>query len=58
VQKLNRAVVEILDRPGVRERVKRDAIETRKMTPEEYTRFQASELENWAPLAKKFVHTN
>ncbi len=58
VQKLNRAVVEILDRPAVLERVKRDAIETLKMTPEEYTRFQASELENWGPLAKKFVQTN
>jgi tripartite-type tricarboxylate transporter receptor subunit TctC len=58
VQKLNRAVVEILDKPAVRERTKRDAIETKKMTPEEYTRFQASELENWGPLAKKFVQTN
>jgi len=58
VQKLNRAVVAILDKPGVRERVKRDAIETLKMTPEEYTRFQASELDNWGPLAKKFVPTN
>ena len=58
VQKLNRAVIEILDRPAVRDRVKRDAIELKKMTPEEYTRFQASELENWGPLAKKFVQTN
>lgn len=58
VQKLNRAVVEILDKPAVRERTKRDAIETKKMTPEEYTRFQASELENWGPLAKRFVQTN
>jgi tripartite-type tricarboxylate transporter receptor subunit TctC len=58
VQKLNRAVIEILDRPAVRDRIKRDAIETRKMTPEEFTRFQASELEIWGPLAKRFLQTN
>jgi tripartite-type tricarboxylate transporter receptor subunit TctC len=58
VDKLNRAVIEILDKPAVRERIKRDAIETRKMTPEEFTQFQASELANWGPLAKRFVQTN
>jgi tripartite-type tricarboxylate transporter receptor subunit TctC len=58
VDKLNRAVIEILDKPAVREQIKRDAIETRKMTPEEFTQFQASELANWGPLAKRFVQTN
>jgi len=58
VEKLNRAVIEILDRPAVRERIQRDAIETRKMTAKEFTRFQASELEIWGPLAKQFVKAN
>jgi tripartite-type tricarboxylate transporter receptor subunit TctC len=37
----------------VRKRLERDAIETRTMTPEEFTRFMASEIEKWAPLAKQ-----
>jgi tripartite-type tricarboxylate transporter receptor subunit TctC len=53
VQKLNRAVVKVLELPEVRKRLERDAIETRTMTPEEFTRFMASEIEKWAPLAKQ-----
>jgi tripartite-type tricarboxylate transporter receptor subunit TctC len=53
VQKLNREVLKILDYPDVRERLTRDAIETRAMTPEEYTRFMASEVDKWTPLAKE-----
>ncbi len=53
VQKLNRAVVKVLELPDVRKRLERDAIETRAMTSEEFTRFMASEIERWGPLASR-----
>src|SRR5262245_61022470 len=58
VQKLNQAVVKILDLPEVRQRLERDAIETRAMTPEEFTSFMASEIGKWGPLAKRVGQTN
>jgi hypothetical protein len=42
----------------VQARIKRDAIEIKKMTPEEFTRFQASELESWGPVAKQLLGKN
>jgi tripartite-type tricarboxylate transporter receptor subunit TctC len=58
VQKLNRAVVKVMELPEVRKRLERDAIETRAMTSEEFTRFMASEIERWSPLAKRVGQTN
>jgi tripartite-type tricarboxylate transporter receptor subunit TctC len=55
VQKLNKAVIQIMDMPAVKERTQRDAIETKPMTPEEFSRFMASEITKWSPLAKQFV---
>jgi len=58
VDKVNEAVSEVLRRPAVRERVQRDAIETKTMSPEEYTAFMASELQSWGPLAKQLAPQN
>ena len=55
VQKVNAAAIETLQLPAVRERLKRDAIETKAMTPEEYTAFVAAEMQKWGPLAKSLM---
>lgn len=55
VQKVNAAAIETLELPAVRERLKRDAIQTKPMTPEEYTAFVAAETEKWGPLAKSLM---
>ena len=39
-------------------RLDRDAVETRVMSPEEFTQFVASEIDKWAPVAKRVMHTN
>ena len=45
VQRLNRAVIKVFELPEVRKRLERDAIETHAMTPEEFTSFMASEID-------------
>jgi tripartite-type tricarboxylate transporter receptor subunit TctC len=57
VHKLNRAVIAVLALPEVRKRLERDAIETQPMTPDEFTRFMASEIDKWAPLARQVGRT-
>jgi tripartite-type tricarboxylate transporter receptor subunit TctC len=58
VHKLNRAVIKVLALPDVRSRLDRDAVETQDMTPEEFTRFMASEIDRWAPLARRVGQAN
>jgi len=53
VQKLNGAVSRMLDLPEVRARLDRDAIEARPMRPEEITQYMASEIDKWAPVARR-----
>jgi tripartite-type tricarboxylate transporter receptor subunit TctC len=53
VQKLNAGVARLLVLPEVRKRIDRDAIETRPMTSEEITAYMASEIEKWAPVARR-----
>src|SRR5712692_9924039 len=57
VRKLNRAVIEALALPDVRKRLAQDAIVGEPMTPEEMTRFMASEIAKWGPIARRFVQT-
>jgi tripartite-type tricarboxylate transporter receptor subunit TctC len=56
VQKLNRAVGQILKMPDVQQRLEQDAIEREPMTPAQVTAFVASEVVKWGPIAKKYVH--
>jgi len=53
VQKLNGAVSRVLDLPAARARLDRDAIEARPMRPEEITQYMASEIDKWAPVARR-----
>jgi tripartite-type tricarboxylate transporter receptor subunit TctC len=55
-QKLNAAVIKVLDMPAVRERLERDAIETRAMSSAEFTGFMQSEIDKWGPIAKRIGH--
>jgi tripartite-type tricarboxylate transporter receptor subunit TctC len=52
VDKLNRATVETLALPDVRERLSQDEIELKPMTPAEVTEFFKHETAHWAPAAK------
>jgi tripartite-type tricarboxylate transporter receptor subunit TctC len=52
-QTLNTAVAKILADPEVRKRYQRDAIEVRPMSAEEVTKYMASEIEKWGPIAKR-----
>jgi tripartite-type tricarboxylate transporter receptor subunit TctC len=53
--KLNASVGQMLERPDIRTRLDRDAIETRTMSPEEFTRFVADEIDKWGPVAKRVM---
>jgi tripartite-type tricarboxylate transporter receptor subunit TctC len=55
VQKLNRAVAEVLAMSDVRKRLDDDAIEREPMSPEQVTKFFAGEIAKWGPIAKEFV---
>jgi tripartite-type tricarboxylate transporter receptor subunit TctC len=52
VTKLNAEVAKALDLPEVKKRLEAEAIETEKMSPEEFTKFVDSEYKKWAPIAK------
>jgi tripartite-type tricarboxylate transporter receptor subunit TctC len=52
VQKVNAAVDKAKDSPEVQKRLALEAMETEKMNSEEFTKFVASELAKWGPVAK------
>ena len=56
--KLNAAVAKMLEQPDVRARLGRDAVETKTMSPEEFTQFVAGEIARWAPVAKRVMPAN
>jgi tripartite-type tricarboxylate transporter receptor subunit TctC len=55
VQRLNRAVAEVLELPDVKKKLDDDAIERAPMTSEQVTEFFAAQIAKWGPIAKKFV---
>jgi len=57
-QRLNAAVADMLRLAEVRERLDRDAVETQVMSSAEFTRFVASEIDKWAPIAKRVMPRN
>ena len=57
-ERLNAAVARMLELPDVRRRLERDAVETRAMTSDEFTRFVASEIAKWTPVAKRVMPGN
>jgi tripartite-type tricarboxylate transporter receptor subunit TctC len=44
--------------PEVQKRLALDAIESRLMSPEEFTKFMEAEIVRWTPLAKSLAATN
>jgi tripartite-type tricarboxylate transporter receptor subunit TctC len=57
VQALSRETLKAMQSDAVQKRLALDAIETRLMSPEEYTKFVASEIARWAPLARSLAAT-
>jgi tripartite-type tricarboxylate transporter receptor subunit TctC len=55
VARLNSEIVAALDRPAVHERLASEGIETEKMSSDEFTRFVASEIVKWTPIAKSLA---
>lgn len=52
VQKVNQAVDKAKDDAGVQKRLATEAMETEKMSAADFTKFVASELAKWGPVAK------
>jgi tripartite-type tricarboxylate transporter receptor subunit TctC len=52
VRSLNREILKVLQQPDVHERLARDEIELKPMTPEEVGAFFQRETARWAPAAK------
>jgi tripartite-type tricarboxylate transporter receptor subunit TctC len=45
----------MLAKPDIRARLERDAVETRVMSPEEFTAFMQDEIRKWVPLVKQLT---
>ena len=58
VQQVSRETLKAMQLPEVQKRLALDAIESRLMSPEEFTRFIEAETARWAPLAKSLAATN
>jgi tripartite-type tricarboxylate transporter receptor subunit TctC len=54
-ERLNQAVAQMLELPAVRKRLDHDAVETRIMSPQEFTAFVAAEIDKWTPIAKRVM---
>ena len=52
VQAVSRETLKALQSPVIQQRLALDAIETKLMSPEEFTKFVEAETARWAPLAK------
>ncbi len=58
VQQVSRETLKAMQTPEVQKRLALDAIESRLMSPEEFTAFVESETARWAPLAKQLSQTH
>jgi tripartite-type tricarboxylate transporter receptor subunit TctC len=58
VQQLSRETLKAMQLPEVQKRLALDAIESRLMSPDEFTRFIEAETARWAPLAKSLAASN
>ncbi len=55
VQQLNRETLKVMQSPEVQKQLALDAIETKLMSPEEFTKFVGAETVRWAPVAKQLA---
>jgi tripartite-type tricarboxylate transporter receptor subunit TctC len=58
VQQISRETLKAMQLPEVQKRLALDAIESRLMSPQEFTQFVAAETARWAPIAKQLAATN
>jgi tripartite-type tricarboxylate transporter receptor subunit TctC len=58
VAQLNRETVKAMQLPEVQTRLALDAIETKSMSPEEFTAFVEAETARWVPLARLLAAAN
>ena len=58
VQQISRETLRAMQLPDVQKRLALDAIESRLMSPQEFTQFVAAETARWAPIAKQLAATN
>jgi tripartite-type tricarboxylate transporter receptor subunit TctC len=58
VTKINAAVDKAKDSPEVQKRLATEAMETEKMSSEQFTKFMAEELAKWGPVAKATFKPN
>jgi tripartite-type tricarboxylate transporter receptor subunit TctC len=55
VDKLNAAVNKAMDLPEVRKHLESEMVQTQAMTPEQTTAFMQSEVDKWAPTARRIA---
>ena len=58
VQKTSQETLKAMQLPEVQKRLALDAMKSRSMSPEEFTKFVEAETARWAPLAKQLAATN
>ena len=58
VEKTSRETLKAMQLPEVQKRLALDAIESRLMSPAEFTKFIEAETARWAPIAKQLAATN
>jgi len=56
-EKINAAVAASFDLPQVRRQLAQDAVETKRMSPADVTRFVQAEIDKWGPVARRVVET-
>ena len=57
VEKLNVAVNRAMDMPDVRKHLENEMVQTKAMTPDEVTEFMQTEVNQWAPAARRIAET-
>lgn len=55
VDKLSKETITMLQLPAVQKRLAQDGMEVRLLSPEEFTKFVASEVSRWQPIAKQLA---
>jgi tripartite-type tricarboxylate transporter receptor subunit TctC len=55
VDKLNAAVNKAMDLPEVRKHLENEMVQTKAMSPDEATKFMQTEVNQWAPVARRIV---
>jgi tripartite-type tricarboxylate transporter receptor subunit TctC len=58
VQQISRETLKAMQLPEVQKRLALDAIESRLMSPEDFTQYMVAETARWAPIAKQLAATN